>query len=256
MEKEGLKGEVVRAEPFGFEVIADWIVKIAPFLLLLAMAGAYLEVNSPGFGVPGILSMIFFALFFFGHQVAGKLAGYEVIGIFLLGVVLLIVEFFIIPGTMIFGAIGLLLIIGSLLFAMVDKFDFKNIDGVFDFDRFVSGLGTPATNLIIALSGSALLVVLLMRYLPELPIMKKRMLVGVSSGSSRTLSSVSGGTATEQREELVGLEGTAQTDLRPAGKGMFGERILDITTEAEFIEEGTAVRIVKEEGARTVVERM
>ncbi|MGI9240631.1 MAG: NfeD family protein, partial [Verrucomicrobiales bacterium] len=106
-----------------------------------------------------------------------------------------------------------------------------------------------------ALAGGALLVVLLMRYLPELPIMKRRMLVGVSSGNSdRTLTSVSGGKAASVAD-LVGLEGTAHCDLRPVGKGRFGERILDITTEAEFIPAGTAVRIVKEEGSRVVVER-
>ncbi len=253
--KEGLSGEIVRAEPFGFEAVADWIVKIAPFLLLLAMAGAYIEINSPGFGVPGILALLFFALFFFGHNVAGKLAGYEVIGVFLIGALLLVVEFFIIPGTMIFGAIGMLLMVGALLFAMIDKFDFTNVGGEFNFDRFLSGLGTPAANLIIALAGGALLVVLLMRYLPELPLMKRRMLVGVSSGNSdRTLTSVSGGKAM-RRPDLVGLEGIAHCDLRPVGKGMFGEQILDVTTEAEFIPIGTPVRIVKEEGARIVVER-
>ena len=256
VEKEGLKGDIVRAEPFGFEAVADWIVKIAPFLLLLAMAGAYIEINSPGFGAPGILALLFFALFFFGHQVAGKLAGYEVIGIFVLGILMLVVEFFILPGAMVFGAIGILMIVGSLLFAMIDKFDFSNIGGEFNLDRFFSGLSTPISNLIIALAGAAILVALLMRYLPELPLMKKRMLVGVSSGrSGRTLSSVSGGKVSTE-SGLVGMEGIAHCDLRPVGKGLFGERILDITTEAEFVPEGTRVRIVKEEGSRIIVERI
>ncbi|MGI9240835.1 MAG: SDH family Clp fold serine proteinase, partial [Verrucomicrobiales bacterium] len=150
VQKEGLAGEIVRAKPFGFEAVADWIVKIAPFLLLLAMAGAYIEVNSPGFGAPGILALLFFGLFFFGHSVAGKLAGYELIGVFLLGLLLLIVEFFVLPGTMIFGAVGMLLVIGALLFAMIDKFDFSNVGGEFNFDRFLDGLSTPIANLIIA----------------------------------------------------------------------------------------------------------
>ena len=256
MEKEGLKGEVVRAKALGFEAVADWIVKIAPFLLLLAFAGFYVEINSPGFGAPGIVALIMFAIFFFGHQVAGKLAGYEVIGVFLIGVALLVVEFFILPGTLIFGVVGALLVIGSLLFAMLDRFDFSSVGGEFDWERLLSGLGTPITNLIIAMGGAAVLVVVLMRYLPELPIMKRRMLVGVSSGGTghRTLTSVSGGRVSEAAPDLVGLEGTAQCDLRPAGKGMFGDRLLDITTEAEFLEAGTAVRVVKEEGSRIVVE--
>ena len=256
VEKEGLEGEIVRAKPFGFELVADWIVKIAPFLLLLAIAGFYIEVNSPGFGAPGILALLFFAIFFFGHQVAGKLAGYEVVGVFLLGILLLIVEFFVLPGAMVFGAVGILLIVGALLFAMIDQFDFSNIGGEFNVERFLSGLSTPIANLIIALAGAAVLVVLLMRYLPELPLMKRRMLVGVSSGSSgRMLSSVSGGKVSTAAG-LVGLEGIAHCDLRPVGKGMFGDRMLDITTEAEFVPAGTPVRVVKEEGSRIVVERV
>ncbi|MFT4548797.1 MAG: membrane-bound serine protease (ClpP class) [Verrucomicrobiales bacterium] len=255
IEREGLKGDIVRSEPLGFEKLADFIVKIAPLLLVLALAGIYLEVNTPGFGIPGATALVLLGIFFFGHQAAGKLAGFEVVGVFLLGIALLIVELFILPGVFIIGAIGLLLIVGALLFAMLDKFDFSNFGGELDWDRLLSGLGTPITNLVIALAGAALLVVVLMRYLPDLPIMKKRMLVGVISGGSRTLTSVSGGKLNEPVESLVGQKGNAHCDLRPSGKGKFGDRILDVTADAQFIDEGTVIRIIAEEGSRIVVEQ-
>lgn len=256
VEKEGLRGEVVRAKPMGFENVADFIVMLAPVLLLLALAGIYIEVNTPGFGFPGAAALCLLAIFFFGHQAAGKLAGYEVIAVFLLGIALLVVELFILPGVFIFGALGLLLIIGSLLFAMVDKFDFNEVGGEFDFERLLGGLGTPITNLIIALAGAVVLVVVLMRYLPEIPLMKKRMLVGVSSGRMRTLRQVSGSKVSASAPELIGLEGTAQCDLRPSGKGMFGGRLLDVTAESVFVAQGTRIRVVKEEGAQIVVEEL
>ena len=252
VEKENLSGGLVRTRPLGFERVADWIVKLAPLLLLLAIAGVYLEANSPGFGVPGIVALISFAIFFFGHHVAGKLAGYEVIGVFLIGLLLIAVELFVIPGTLIAGALGLLLVVGSLLFAMIDKFDFRVVDGSFDLDRFFGGLSTPVWNLIIGLIGASLLVMFLMRYLPELPIVRRRMLAGVTSGGPGATAVQASG----ERSEIIGLVGTAHCDLRPVGKGKFGDQILDITTETEFLDAGTAVRIISEEGGRVIVEKV
>ena len=257
VEREGLRGEIVRPKPLGFEAIADFIVMLAPLLLLLALAGLYIEANTPGIGLPGILSLVMLAIFFFGHNAAGKLAGYEVIAVFLLGIVLLILELFVMPGVFILGAIGLLMIVGSLLFAMVDKFDFRGFGESFDLDRLLGGLGTPMMNLLIAMGGAAVLVVVLMRYLPEMPLMQKRMLVGVSSGGgSKTLTQTSSGKVSEPAEDRVGLEGVAQCDLRPAGKGVFGDRLLDVTALSEFVPAGTPIKVVKEEGPQIVVEKI
>jgi len=55
------------------------------------------------------------------------------------------------------------------------------------------------------------------------------------------------------REELVGAEGTAITDLRPSGVGLFGEERVDVVSESEWIEEGTPIRILTSEGYRHVV---
>ena len=175
-----------------------------------------------------------------------------IIGVFLIGLLLIAVELFVIPGTLIAGALGLLLVVGSLLFAMIDKFDFRVVDGSFDLDRFFGGLSTPVWNLIIGLIGASLLVMFLMRYLPELPIVRRRMLAGVTSGGPGATAVQASG----ERSEIIGLVGTAHCDLRPVGKGKFGDQILDITTETEFLDAGTAVRIISEEGGRVIVEKV
>ena len=123
VQKEGLSGDIVVAKPLGFEYVSDLIVKLAPWLLLFGIAGAYMELKAPGFGFPGFISLISFGLFFFGHNVAGYLAGYEIVGIFILGFILLILEFFVFPGLMILGLIGAVLIVGSLIYTMVDPLD-------------------------------------------------------------------------------------------------------------------------------------
>src|SRR5207247_1286291 len=86
-QKAGLKGNIVSLNPSGFEQLALWITALAPLLLLGGIIGAYLEFKIPGASLPGIISAICFALFFLGHYLAG-LAGWEVVGLFVLGIVL------------------------------------------------------------------------------------------------------------------------------------------------------------------------
>jgi membrane-bound serine protease (ClpP class) len=252
----GLKGRIVNAEPLGFENIADWIVKMAPLLLLLGIAGAWLEMKTPGFGVPGFISLISFGLFFFGHNLAGKLAGYELFGVFLLGVVLIVIELFLFPGTFVFGLAGMLMMFGSLIFAMVDRYDLNPPDaggeaGSFDIDRLLDGLGTPLFNFALALGGASALVIALIRYLPETRMMRWLMLdAALVSGTGMT-PVTAGGTA---GGTLVGARGIAQTDLRPAGKAMVGDELLDVITSGEFVLKGSAIHIISQQGMRIVVE--
>ena len=87
----GLKGDVVQFEPSGFEQLAFWLTALAPLLLLGGILGAYLEFKIPGFGLAGTISIVCFALFFLGHYFAG-LAGWEVVALFVLGVIFVLVE--------------------------------------------------------------------------------------------------------------------------------------------------------------------
>ena len=118
IEKEGFKGEVVTAEPKGFELIAIWITQYAAILLLIGIAAGYLEMQSPGLGIPAVIAAIAFGLFFFGHFVAGSLVGYETVVIFVIGVALIIVELFVFPGHILPGLLGLACLFGALIYTM------------------------------------------------------------------------------------------------------------------------------------------
>src|SRR5437016_8921216 len=112
--KAGLKGALVAVDPSGFERLAFWITSLAPLLLLLGIICAYLEFKMPGVSMPGIIAAICFALFFAGHYLAG-LAGWEVVALFVLGVVFVLVEIlFFAHSTIIFGVIGVFLMLASL----------------------------------------------------------------------------------------------------------------------------------------------
>src|SRR5215468_10162253 len=117
--KAEVKGNITKIEPTGFEQLAFWITALAPLLLLVGILGAYLEFKIPGVTWPGVISAICFALFFLGHYLAG-LAGWEVVALFVLGLVLVLIEIlFFAHSTIVFGVLGVLLIIASMLSAMI-----------------------------------------------------------------------------------------------------------------------------------------
>src|SRR2546423_9339626 len=121
-QKAGLKGNIVAFNPSGFEQLAFWITALAPLLLLGGILGAYLEFKIPGASLPGIISAICFALFFLGHYLAG-LAGWEVVALFVLGLSLVLIEIlFFAHSTIVFGVLGVFLMLASILWAMVDRY--------------------------------------------------------------------------------------------------------------------------------------
>ncbi len=250
--KVGLKGEIMRAKPLGFEAIADWFVKVSPLLLLLAIAGGYLEMNSPGFGVPGILALICLGLFFFGHKVAGFMAGYEVLGVLILGVALLAVEVFVFPGLLVFGILGLVCIFGSLTYMMVDPLDL-GATGTISWGNVGAALTRPALNLVIALIGAAVAILFALRYLPSTPLMRWLVLdTGLERGTSIDHPSAEGAGVAER--DWVGAEGVAETDLRPAGVARIGGERRDVFTTGEFVSRGAPVVVVEQHAGRWVVE--
>ena len=242
--KAGLNGEIVTAKPLGFEYVSDLIVKLAPWLLLFGIAGAYMELKAPGFGLPGFVSLISFALFFFGHNVAGYLAGYEIVGVFILGLVLLILEFFVFPGLIVLGLLGAILVIGSLIYTMVDPLDL-DWNGEINISNFISVLSDPLMNVCIGVFGSFIIVLFFMRFMNSIPIMK-----GMVLSEGDVVNSQS-----DPVNSLLGREGKTLTDLKPSGSAMIdGERV-DVLSDGEFIPKESNVVVSKHEGLRVLVEK-
>ena len=243
--RAGLKGNVVTIEPTGFEQMAFWITALAPLLLLGGILGAYLEFKIPGVTWPGVISAICFALFFLGHYVAG-LAGWEVVALFILGMVLVLVEIlFFAHSTIVFGVVGVFLILASLLWSMIDRYPGQNF--------FPTGrmLAVPLLNMLIAIIGSFLVIGLLARYLPRTSIYRRFALME-SNPSGPSLAGVPRHFATALALP-PGAEGTAVTVLRPSGKARFADHVVDVVTEGEFIAPQTPVIVIQTDGMRVVV---
>ncbi len=243
--KAGLKGDEVALNPSGFEQLAFWITKLAPLLLLGGIIGAYIEFKIPGFGLPGTISIICFALFFLGHYLAG-LAGWEVIALFVLGLVLVIVEvLFFAHSTIVFGVAGIFCILASLLWAMIDRYPGQTF--------FPTGrvLIVPLFNLSVAIAAAAIVIAVLARYLPKTSLYRRFALMSTNPPGTSLA-----GVPHEFITPLAvsrGMHGVAVTTLRPSGKARFEDHIIDVVTEGEFIAPETAVSVVQADGMRVVV---
>jgi len=208
---------------------------VAPFLLTLGFLGLITEIKTPSFGMAGAAGLLSLSLFFGSHLIVG-LAGLEDLIIFGVGLVLLGVEVFLIPGFGLFGIIGALGMLAGLYLALIGSLPTSA-----DFTR--AGL---------VLSTSVLLIVVtawvMIRSLP---------------GSSRLAKSgifllrrtdrAIGFESASPRRDLVGVIGKAITDLRPSGTGLFNDERVDVVSESEWITEGTPIKIVSAEGYRHIV---
>lgn len=243
--KAGLKGNIVTIQPTGFEQIAFWITELAPLLLLGGILGAYLEFKIPGATWPAVISAICFALFFLGHYLAG-LAGWEVVALFVLGFVLVLIEvLFFAHSTIVFGLVGVFLILASLLWTMIDRYPGQTF--------FPTGktLAVPLLNMFIAIVGSFIVIALLARYLPRTSIYRRFALMD-SNPPGPSLAGVPRQFATAFAL-TPGAQGTAVTVLRPSGKARFADHVIDVVTEGEFISPQTPVTVIQTDGMRVVV---
>jgi len=245
MQKAGLKGKAVSLGPTGFEQLAFWITALAPLLLLGGIIGAYLEFKIPGATMPGIISAICFALFFLGHYLAG-LAGWEVVGLFVLGMVLVLIEIlFFAHSTIVFGVVGVFLILASLFWAMIDRYPGETF--------FPTGraLAVPLLNLFLALIGAVIVIALLARYLPRTSVYRRFALM-TSNPPGPSLAGVPREFATAI-DLSPGTEGISLSILRPSGKARFLDQIIDVVTQGEFIPPNTSITVVRRDGMRVVV---
>ncbi len=224
----------------GVDSLAALLTALAPLLLMGGIVGAYLEIKMPGLALPGIVATVCFTLFFTGSYLAG-LAGWEVMILFALGVALLLSEIFLHPGTILPGVAGLLLILGTLLWAMIDR------DGSEPFWPTGAMLLGPLLKLLGAAALAAVAIALLARVLPQTSFHRRLVL------AERTPPGEMIPNGPSEPELVPGLLGTARTMLRPSGKAEIGGELIDVVSQGDFIPSGALLRIIAVEGTRVVV---
>jgi membrane-bound serine protease (ClpP class) len=208
---------------------------VAPFLLSLGFLGIVFEIKAPGFGLPGALGLAALAAFFGSHLLLG-LAGWEDVLIFGAGVVLLAVEILVIPGFGVAGLLGIGAMVGGIFLTMLGGY--PSAPEIAQ----VSGVVTTSLLAIVVVAWA------LIRRMPQSRHLARRGVFLTTKTSRET-----GYTTQEQRPELVGAEGVALTDLRPAGVGRFGEEHVDVVSDSGWVTQGTQIKILSSEGYRHVV---
>ena len=224
------------------EVIAKWMNTFAPALLGIGMLALFLEFKTPGFGFFGIGGIVLLGIFFISHYIAG-LAGNELILFFGLGVILVLVELFFFPGVFVFALSGLALILGSLLWAMVDVWPGEPITISPEL------LAEPLVKLVFGASIAAVGALVLSRFFPGSWMERKLVLANAAGGDSQTLRA--------ERESLLppfGSTGTAVTDLFPSGRVEIKGRRYEARCALGTIDSGTAIRVVKSSDFSLIVE--
>lgn len=252
---ESLKGEIVTAEPTGFEWIAIWVTRYAAILILIGLAGGYLEMQAPGFGIPGFVAVGAFALFFFGHYVAGSLAGQEtfvVALVFVIGIILVGVELFAAPGTIVPGLVGFLCVMLALVYAMSGwevpppAGETPAVEGAtFNLATYAVGF----RNFALGATGAAVLITMLALWLPALRPFRALVLEAAAGG---TVKDTPGMQAAAKAK--VGDSGVTRSALRPYGTIEIGGNLVEAMIEGDYAQSGTAVRVREVRGEKIVVE--
>ncbi len=250
MDFVGIEGVTVKEVTLtSVDKLARWITALAPLLMIGFFIGFYTEVNTPGFGVPGVIALTCLGILLFGHYVAG-LAGYEDMALIGLGIILLIVELFVIPGFGFVGMIGIGCILTGVVLVMIPNLPkvpklTDELQRLSSLQPFVEGaLLNLAVTLVISVIGFWFLA----KYLPRTgPFSKLVLLSNQRADEGYVGVDVSG------NEALIGASGLAMTDLRPSGMARIQGRRLDVVSAGDYILKGDYVRITRVNGPRIEV---
>ncbi|MBN1594586.1 hypothetical protein JW933_01535 [candidate division FCPU426 bacterium] len=238
----GLETAEVREEQRNWtEYAAGFLTSsmISGLLLMIGLIALYTEITHPGFGWAGITGILALGLLFWGKYII-NLAEMTEFLIFLAGVVLLLIEIFVIPGFGITGITGIILMCVGLYLAFVP---FVIPKQPWDFSLFTRTLVVLFTAVISSITGFLILI----HFLPELPGINRLVL-------TRSQRQEEGFTVADQAsQEMVGWQGRTTTDLRPVGKARFEAKLLDVVAESGFIPKGTLVTVIDVKGNRILV---
>ena len=216
---------------------------ISGLLLVLGLGGLFIEIKTPGFGVPGIIGIICMALFFWGHYTA-NLTGWFPVAMFIVGLILLILEIFVIPGFGVPGISGIILIVAALVLTMIDWVpgDWSNTPSL---NEISAAIAVVASSIV----GAIVLIIIVAKFLPKTPGVKGVFL-------SNKIDKAHGYSAFTEKnyQQWINKKGIAKTTLRPAGKAIIGGELLDVVSQGDFINENSKIKVVHVDSNHIVVD--
>ncbi len=246
LEKLGVEEyTIVEYEPSWIEKIIGWLVHpmISGLLIMGIIGGIYFEMQSPGIGFPLGVAILAAVAYFAPLYLEGLAAHWEIL-VFVIGIILVALEIFVIPGFGVAGISGVLLIFVSLVLSLVNNVNF-NFEGV-----EINGVSTAVTTVVVGTFGG---------FVVSLYLGSK--VFGAKSGMFKnmalnTVQNVSEGYVSVEISlfDLKGKTGIAQTVLRPGGKVLIEGEIYDAVAESGFIDKGENILVKKVEATQLYVE--
>ncbi len=238
---------LVRWEESGWMAVARFMSNpvIQGILLVIVLVGFFIEMASPGLGVFGAIA--FLALIgFFAPAVVVGMAGWWEFAALGLGIVLVLVEVFLVPGLGVPGVIGAVLVFVGLLGTFTGGGGFQT----------QGELLTGVVVLLLSLASAGVIVFLFARNLGRIPGFNRLVLQSVPiDGDDENPSFFEAMAPTVAKPQLaVGALGEAVGVLRPSGRARFGDDLVDVVSVGPIIERGQAVRVVKSTAFSVVVE--
>lgn len=208
---------------------------VSGILILIIIGGIYFELQTPGIGFPILASIIALVLYFTPYYLNGLAENWEIIA-FAIGILLIALEVFVIPGFGVAGVMGLMLTIGSLVLVMLnnDMFDFSFVKGD---EIFVA-----VTTTLLGLVGSLVVMAIGGVRLTNSKVFRRIALEEVQATDKGYSSSF------YKSKSLVGKTGKAQTILRPSGRVEIEDELYDAYTRGEYLDANTEIIVISDEG--------
>lgn len=216
---------------------------VSTILLVAGILGIWIELKTPGFGVPGVLGILSFALLLFGHHLAG-LAQIQQMLLFALGILLVAVELIWFPGVGWFAISGVVCALAGLVLSL-QGFVIPDVHAApWQADLFLSSVG----RILVAFLAAGVGFFSLLRFLPKVPMFGRLVLQAELSGTAPAQGA--------DGPPLAGRRGHAVTPLRPSGKVDIDGAVFDVVADGEFVALGEPVEVIRTEGIRIVVGRL
>ena len=230
------------------EELAQYLNSFSSVLLGLGLLALFIEFKMPTHGGFAVVGVILLGIVFFGHYVAG-LSGHEPLLVFAVGLLLVALEVFFFPGVAIVAVLGLVLMLGSLVWAMSDLWPGQPLTVAWSADVFAA----PLQNLGLGLALAVALGAALLRFLPRRWLWD-RLVVGTTIGGAAQIAGGAPGDAAEV-DALVGRRGVAMTALRPSGQIEVAGRRFEAKVDVGSIDAGEAVVVRGRTDFGLIVER-
>lgn len=214
---------------------------ISGILILVILGGIYFEMQTPGLGFAGLAALIALILYLVPYYLNGLAENWEIIAFFV-GLALIAVEIFVLPGFGVAGIGGISLVVGSLVLIMInnDAFDFEFVPMNDALRALAAVMGGLLGSMVLFFVGGS--------KLPDTRFFKRIALTD-------TQESVQGYTSNFITDALSGKKGITETVLRPSGKVVIDGVIYDAYTRGEYIDKGSAVEVVNVIGSSLLVKK-